>query len=114
MAVIAAGEADAEGTVRFAVEDQLGAGAVIAALTDLGIDHTSPEAAFTAEGFRALRGALRHLISASGSAREITAGLDVTARISASGIPTPTIADAAELDAHDVVPELRNGAFARF
>lgn len=114
IAVIAAGEADAEGIVRVAVEDQLGAGAVIAALTDRGIDHTSPEAAFAAEGFRALRGALRHLISASGSAREIADGLAVTARIEAAGIRAPEVAAAAELDAVDVVPVLCHGVFVRF
>ncbi|MFK4762461.1 phosphosulfolactate phosphohydrolase [Microbacterium sp. ZW T5_45] len=54
VAVIAAGEADAAGVVRLATEDQLGAGAIVAALTDLGIDHTAPEAAVAAEGFRAL------------------------------------------------------------
>ena len=59
VAVISAGEADAAGAVRFAVEDHLGAGAIVAALTDLGIDHTAPDAAVAAEGFRALRRALR-------------------------------------------------------
>ena len=114
VAVIAAGEADAAGAVRFAVEDHLGAGAVIAALTDLGIDHTAPDAAVAAEGFRALKRALRHMISASGSAREIAEGVDATERITSAGlVPTSTVA-AAELDAHDVVPVLRDGLFVAF
>ncbi|KQQ65300.1 2-phosphosulfolactate phosphatase [Microbacterium sp. Leaf320] len=114
VAVIAAGEADAAGAVRFAVEDHLGAGAVIAALTDLGIDHTAPDAAVAAEGFRALKRALRHMISASGSAREIADGVDATGRIASAGlVPTSTVA-AAELDAHDVVPVLRDGLFVAF
>lgn len=114
VAVIAAGEADAEGVVRVAVEDQLGAGAVIAALTDLGIDHTSPEAAVAAEGFRALRGALRHMLSASGSGRELEVGVASTARMAAAGITPATVAEAAELDAVDVAPVLADGEFVRF
>ncbi|MGJ0390792.1 2-phosphosulfolactate phosphatase [Microbacterium sp. CGR1] len=114
VAVIAAGEADAAGAVRFAVEDHLGAGAVIAALTDLGIDHTAPDAAVAAEGFRALKRALRHMISASGSAREIAEGVAATERITSAGlVPTSTVA-AAEIDAHDVVPVLRDGLFVAF
>jgi 2-phosphosulfolactate phosphatase len=69
VAIIAVGETDADGAPRYAVEDHLGAGAVVAALGDLGIDHCSPEAAVAGEGFRALRGALRHLLTASGSGR---------------------------------------------
>ncbi len=114
VAVIAAGEADAEGVVRIAVEDQLGAGAVIAALTDLGIDHTSPEAAVAAEGFRALRGALRHMLSASGSGRELAVGVASTARMERVGIAPSTVAEAAELDAVDVAPVLADGEFVRF
>lgn len=114
VAVIAAGEADAAGVVRFAVEDHLGSGAVVAALTDLGIDHTAPDAAVAAEGFRALKRALRHMISASGSAREIAEGVDATGGITSAGlVPTSTVA-AAELDAHDVVPVLRDGLFVAF
>jgi len=56
---------------RFAVENHLGAGAVIAALGDLGIDHSSPEAAVAGEGFRALRGAAKHLLTASASGRRL-------------------------------------------
>lgn len=114
VAVIAAGELDAEGLMRFAVEDHLGAGAIIAALTDLGIDHTSPEAAVAAEGFRALRGALRHLLGASGSGREIAGGIPATARIEASGLIPSTAEEAAVLDATDLVPVLVDGRFARF
>lgn len=114
VAVIAAGEVDAVGAPRFAVEDHLGAGAVIAALTDLGIDHTSPDAAVAAEGFRALRRALRHMISASGSAREIAEGVPATERMIEVGIvPTPAAA-AAEVDALDAVPILRDGVFVSF
>lgn len=114
VAVIAAGEADAAGAVRFAVEDQLGAGAVIDALTDLGIDHTAPDAAVAAEGFRALRRALRHMVSASGSAREIADGVPATARMTDAGILPTSAAAAAELDALDTVPILRDGVFVAF
>lgn len=114
VAVIAAGEADEAGMLRFAVEDQLGAGAIIAALTDLGIDHTAPDAAVAAEGFRSLRRALRHLIGASGSARELAEGVEATDRMLASGVTPSTTAQAAEVDALDVVPVLREGAFVVF
>ncbi|KJQ53743.1 2-phosphosulfolactate phosphatase [Microbacterium sp. SA39] len=114
VAIIAAGEMDAAAELRFAVEDQLGAGAIVAALTDLGIDHTAPDAAVAAEGFRALRRALRHLLSASGSAREIDAGVAATARIEASGLVPTAIADASALDAVHAVPVLRGGRFTRF
>lgn len=114
VAVIAAGERAADGTLRFAVEDQLGAGAIIAALTDLGIDHTAPDAAVAAEGFRALKGALRHLLSASGSGRELEIGVASTARMAASGITPASVVDAAALDAIDVVPMLRDGVFVAY
>lgn len=114
VAVIAAGERTPDGGWRVAVEDQLGAGAVIAALTDLGIDHTAPEAALAAEGFRALRGALRHLVSASGSARELRDGVAADARMAASGASPTSIDDAAILDAVDAVPVLREGRFVAF
>lgn len=114
VAVIAAGELDAEGLMRFAVEDHLGAGAIIAALTERGIDHTSPEAAVAAEGFRALRGAMRHLLGASGSGREIAGGIPATARIEASGLVPSTVEQAAALDATDIVPGLVDGRFTRF
>ena len=103
IAVIAAGELagrDLGAALRFAVEDQLGAGAIIDALAALGIDHASPEAAVACESFRALRRAATHLLTASGSGRELSAlgrGADVAA--------------AASVDAASVVPVLRDGAF---
>lgn len=103
VAVIAAGEKDATGSVRFAVEDLLGAGAMIAALGDLGIDHCAPDAAVAGEGFRALRGAVKHLLSASGSGRELAE------RGLASDVAT-----AAAQDAATVVPVLRDGVFVAF
>lgn len=87
--------------LRFAVEDLLGAGAVIAALGDLGIDHASPDAAVAAEGFRALRGAVRHLLTASG-----------TGRLLADAGERDTVLAAAERDAASVVPVLRAGVYA--
>lgn len=114
VAVIAAGERDEAGVVRFAVEDHLGAGAVIDALTDLGIDHTSPDAAVAAEGLRTLRRALRHMVSASGSAREITEGVAATTTMAEAGIAPTSAAAAAELDAVDAVPVLRDGVFVAF
>ncbi|MDF2918995.1 MULTISPECIES: 2-phosphosulfolactate phosphatase [Microbacterium] len=90
---------DAE-TLRFAVDDLLGSGAVIAALGDLGIDHASPDAALAGEGYRALRGAARHLLSASGTGRSLTdAGR------------ADVVQAAAARDAASVVPTLIDGGF---
>ena len=73
IAVVAAGAARADGSLRFAVEDLLAAGAIIEAIADVGIDHQSPEAAAAASAYRGLRGATRHLIVARSrdSAREL-------------------------------------------
>jgi hypothetical protein len=70
VAVIPAGAQRADGSTRFAVEDLLGAGAVIDALATLGIDYCSPEAAAAASSFVGLRGAVAHLLTASASGQE--------------------------------------------
>ena len=90
-----AGEAPT-GEPRFAVEDLLGAGAIIDALAQLGIDHSSPEAAVASEAFRSLRPALRHLIAACGSGQALAA-------------PGGNTRAAAELNTTEVVPSLTAG-----
>jgi 2-phosphosulfolactate phosphatase len=70
IAIIAAGALRADGSLRFAVEDLLAAGAIIEAIADVGIDHQSPEAAAAASAYRGLRQATTHLIAASESSRE--------------------------------------------
>lgn len=103
VAVIAAGElasTDAGAPLRFAVEDQLGAGAIVDALAAIGIDHCSPEAVAACESFRALRGAVRHLLTASGSGREL----------GDRGLRDQVVA-AAAVDAASVVPVLRGGTW---
>jgi 2-phosphosulfolactate phosphatase len=98
VAVIAAGDPGGA-SVRFTVEDLLGAGAVVAALADRGIDHSSPEAAAACESFRGLRRATRHLLTASGSGRALAdRGDEVHA--------------AAAVDASSAVPVFRDGRFA--
>ena len=72
--VVAAGATRPDGSLRFAVEDLLGAGAVIDAIADVGIDHQSPEAAAAAAAYTGLRTATRHLVNASVSAREAAVG----------------------------------------
>ena len=67
IAVIAAG-ASREGAPRYAVEDQLAAGAVIDGLARLGIDATSPEAAAAEGAYLHLARAVGHLVTASVSA----------------------------------------------
>ena len=69
IAVVAAGEPREDGSLRFAVEDLLAAGAVIDALTAVGIDHCSPEAAAASAAYVGLRRATRHLVGATVSAR---------------------------------------------
>jgi len=98
--ILAAGHPDdTDATaLRFAVDDVLGAGAVIAALGDLGIDHASPDAAVAGEGYRALRGAARHLLSASG-----------TGRVLADAGRSLVVHDAAARGAASVVPVLVGG-----
>ena len=71
IAVIAAGAERADGSLRFAVEDLLAAGAIIDAIAAVGIDHQSPEAAAAAAAYTGLRHATGHLISASESMREL-------------------------------------------
>ena len=66
--LVLAGDAGA-----FAVEDYLAAGAVADGLAALGIDHSAPDAAVANEGFRALKRALKHLLSASATGRSLKA-----------------------------------------
>ncbi|MCU1546472.1 MAG: hypothetical protein JWP30_1572 [Homoserinimonas sp.] len=71
IAVVAVGEARTDGSLRFAVEDLLGAGAVIDALAEVGIDHSSPEAAAACAAYTGLSRAASHLISASTSGQAL-------------------------------------------
>jgi hypothetical protein len=67
IAIVAAGS-EREGSPRFAVEDLLSAGAVIDALSGLGLDATSPEAAAAEAAFRGLARATSHVLTASTTA----------------------------------------------
>ncbi|MFF2487849.1 hypothetical protein ACFVSU_15700 [Microbacterium sp. NPDC058062] len=112
IAVIAAGELagrDPGAPLRFAVEDQLGAGAIVDALGGLGVDHTSPEAAAACEAFRGLRGAVRHLLTASGSGQEL-----LLRPAQQPGNARDEVLNAAAVDAASVVPVLRDGAFVAY
>jgi 2-phosphosulfolactate phosphatase len=71
VAVIAAGDAREDGSIRFAVEDLLAAGAIIDALATAGIDFVSPEGAAACAAFIGLRGAVAHLATASSSGHEL-------------------------------------------
>lgn len=57
----------------FAVEDYLAAGAIGDALSALGLDHSAPDVAVATEGFRPLKRALKHLLSASASGLALSA-----------------------------------------
>ncbi|WP_424935806.1 MULTISPECIES: 2-phosphosulfolactate phosphatase [Bacteria] len=106
VAVVARGEPVPDrGDLRFAVEDLFGAGAVLDGLIERGLDHTSPEAVAAAESFRSLRGALQHLVSASGSARALRGGPGRLAAVEEA------IRTAAWLDASGTVPVFRDGRF---
>lgn len=96
VAVIAAGERSSDADLRFAVEDMLGAGAIVDALADTGIDYSSPEAAAACAAFTGLRNAVGHLVSASGSGKALgRRGL------------ADEVATAAHIDASSVVTVLR-------
>jgi 2-phosphosulfolactate phosphatase len=100
VAVIAAGERWPDGSLRPAVEDLWGAGAVIAALVELGISGLSPEAEQAAAAFIAVEPGLRDRLAASASGLELDAiGFGDDVRV------------AGELDAGGVVPVLKGEAF---
>jgi hypothetical protein len=81
----AAGEAaDVPEAPDFAVEDFLAAGAVVDALAEVGIDHTSPEAAAACAAYTGLRRAVKHLVSASEAAAALGPA-DVHAALGADG-----------------------------
>lgn len=101
--VIACGERwhapSEEGALRFAIEDYLGAGAV---LSKLG-HPLSPEAQACARAFDACAGDLTNMLLECGSGRELRA----------RGYETEVLFDA-HLDGIDVAPELRGDRFAPF
>ncbi|MFF2080230.1 2-phosphosulfolactate phosphatase [Kitasatospora sp. NPDC058162] len=97
--VIAAGERWPDGTLRPALEDLYGAGAVIAALRELGCGPLSPEAAM-AGAAPAAAGDVAREVYGSVSGRELTE----------SGF-AEDVAVAVELDACALVPVLVDGAF---
>lgn len=100
VAVVAAGERWPDGTLRPAVEDLWGAGAVLAAMVDLGATDLSPEARVAEHAFRGVAARIADELRACGSGRELVDGgfgADVDI--------------AAELDDADVVPVLRDGSF---
>ena len=96
VAVVACGARREDGEPRFALEDLLGAGAVIDALADVGIDYASPEAAAAAAAFTGLRNATGHLIGASTGGRAVA---------KASG--RAAIDAAIDVNSSDEVPLLR-------
>jgi 2-phosphosulfolactate phosphatase len=101
--VVAAGERwDADGSLRPALEDLLGAGAVISALGAAGVGGWSPEAAAAAYTFDACRDSLADVLRACSSGQELIGrgfGEDVDV--------------AAELDSSRHVPVLSDDAFVR-
>ena len=97
VAIIAAGDTRADGSFQPSVEDLLAAGSVIDALTDLGIDHCSPDAAAASAAFVGLKRALKHLVSASQSGQALAAA----GRAS-------EVAAATALDSSDVIDEIQS------
>jgi 2-phosphosulfolactate phosphatase len=100
IAVIAAGERWADGSLRPAVEDLWGAGAVIAALSDLGVGDQSPEAWAAEASFRGVEEGIGAELADCGSGQELTLkGLG------------DDVAIAAELDTSECVPVLTGERF---
>jgi len=100
VAVVAAGERWSDGTLRPAVEDLWGAGAVIAGLVDLGAIGLSPEARVAELAYRSVAGRLVVELPASASGRELVdAGFAADVEV------------AAELDTSATVAVLRDDAF---
>ncbi len=98
--VLAAGERWGDGTLRAAVEDLWGAGAVVSGLRDAGWLMPSPEADLARAGYEAIRGRELNALSACASGRELIE----------QGY-TADVAIAAESASSAAVPVLINGSF---
>ena len=100
VAVVAAGERWPDGSLRPAVEDLLGAGAVVAGLDQEGVSGASPEAALAAAAYRTSQPRLRETLLAC------TSGQELVGRGFASDVEV-----AAERDVSAGVPVLDGGCF---
>lgn len=100
VAVLAAGERWSDGSLRPAVEDLWGAGAVVAGLYDRGWHDLSVEAQVARAAYLAVIGRLQESLLDCASGRELAA----------SGF-ADDVRVAAELDESTVVPVLREGAY---
>lgn len=100
VAVVAAGERWPDGSLRPAVEDLWGAGAVLAALAAAGVGSPSPEARLAVTAYDAVAGDLTAALHDCASGRELVdAGW------------ARDVAMAAKVDVSDVVPVLRGESF---
>jgi len=100
LALISAGERWTDGTLRPAVEDLWGAGAVLSALADRGWRDLSPEAVMAREAHRAAASDLPDALAACASGRELhEAGFG------------PDVDIAAEVDRSSSVPVLKGHVF---
>jgi 2-phosphosulfolactate phosphatase len=98
--VVAAGERWPDDSLRPAVEDLWGAGAVLAAIVDLGVADLSPEAQVAVAAYRAVEQELAEAMRSCASGRELVdAGFADDVEV------------AAALDVTEVVPVLRDGMF---
>lgn len=101
VAIVAAGERWPDGSLRPAIEDLWGAGAVIEALDSLGMTGLSPEARSAAGAWHAVEATLGAALASCSSGLELaSAGYAVDVEI------------AAEQDASACVPLLSGGRFA--
>ncbi|MGC4109781.1 MAG: 2-phosphosulfolactate phosphatase [Nocardioides sp.] len=97
ISVVAAGERWPDGSLRPAVEDLWGAGAVLSSLDPAGL---TPEAAMAAAAYDVVRGRLSEVLPTCVSGRELVDG----------GFARD-VEIAAEVDSSQVVPVLRGAAF---
>lgn len=95
--VIAAGELRRDGSLRFAIEDLVGAGAILSHFPE---DQRSPEGSIAVAAFESMRGDLAGVLAQCASGRELVQiGFADDVRL------------AAELDASTTVPVLRPGGW---
>ncbi len=100
LAVVSAGERWPDGSLRPSVEDLAGAEAVIAALAQRGWTDMSPEAEVARDAHRSIDGDPNRALVRCASGRELIA----------AGYPDD-IEVAAEADASDAVPVMKNAGF---